>query len=355
MSLVLFFLWTCAPVLYLLANRRAIWHLPDHVVYLVVYPLMIWVPASICLVLIYLARDAGLLLWGGLSRVRRARPAKTATVEDPGRRRLLRVVAVGLPALPLGLATRDVVQSARINVNDVRLRFARLPAGLRGLRLAHLSDIHCSRYTTREDIDRAVSLINDSGVDLVLLTGDYVRADARYCRPCAAALEKIECTLGVYATLGNHDLWSGPGLITDVFRRHGVAVLRNAGITVNARGERLSVLGVDDSHVGKADLGRALSMVEPGSFSILLSHQPAFWDVAQKHDVDLTLAGHTHGGQIGLDLFGHPLPLGALFHRYNQGLFSQGSSRLFVSTGFGYTGPPIRLNIPPEVVILTLT
>ena len=86
-----------------------------------------------------------------------------------------------------------------------------------------------------------------------------------------------------------------------------------------------------------------------------MSHQPPFWDIARNHGVDLTLSGHTHGGQVGLNLIGGVFRLGQIFHKYNQGLFTEDNSKLFVSTGFGFTGPPIRINIPPEIIFITLT
>ncbi len=365
--LCLFFLWMLTPILALIVFDRSFWGIRGWELYAFVYPFFTWMTASLMLVAIFITKDLLVLFWKGGKRVflrfavrnpshNQAQLKKLSAVENPGRRKFLQLASAGLAVPPIALASYGVLFGSRTyNLIEIDLFFPNLPENLRGLRIVQFTDIHCSRYTPQEDVERAAKYINDQNADLVLLIGDYVPGDARFIHPCADAVANIRSKYGIYATLGNHEEWTDPILATKVLQKKGIPVFRNAGKTVTIRGEKLNLLGVDDSWVGNADLQKALTMVEPGNFNLLMSHQPPFWDVARNYGIDLTLSGHTHGGQVGLKLIGGTFRFGQVFHKYNQGLFTEGNSKLYVSTGFGFTGPPIRINIPPEIIVITLT
>ena len=365
--LIVFFLWVNAPALLAVIFGRSIFHLPEWKMYVFLYPFFVWSIASLFMVGIYIVKDLLILFGKGFKKVfywylrqlPSYNPVKhetTGTVLKPGRRKFLHIASAGLAVPPLVMSTYGILYGSRnYYVNNVELHFPQLPENLRGLKIVQFSDIHCSQYTPQEDIGRAVKIINEANADLVLLTGDFVPMDVRYIYPCVEALKILRGKYGVFASLGNHEEWTDPVLVTKTLEQNGIPVLRNAGTTLAIRDEKLNLLGVDDSRWGRADLPRALSMVPPDNFNLLMSHQPPFWDVANKKRIDLTLAGHTHGGQIALTLLGGKFSFGQLFHKYNEGVFKNGNTQLFVSTGFGFTGPPIRFNVPPEIVVITLT
>ena len=365
--LALFFLWMLTPILALIVFDRSFWGIRGWELYAFIYPFFTWMTASLMLTVVFVVKDLFVLLWKGGNRVflrfanrdhshNQVQPNKLSIIENPGRRKFFQLASAGLAIPPIALASYGVIFGSRTySLNEIDLFFPNLPENLRGLRIVQFTDIHCSQYTPQQDVERAVKYINDQNSDLVLLIGDYVPGDSRFIHPCADAVANIRSKYGVYATLGNHEEWTDPILATKVLRKKGITVFRNEGKTLTIRGEKLNLLGVDDSWVGNADLQKALIMVEQGNFNLLMSHQPPFWDVARNYGIDLTISGHTHGGQVGLKLIGGTFRFGQLFHKYNQGLFTEGNSKLFVSTGFGFTGPPIRINIPPEIVVITLT
>ncbi|MFC1565117.1 metallophosphoesterase [candidate division KSB1 bacterium] len=342
----------------------------------VVKPFWIWMFSSLILFFLYLIKDiivflstSGLKILTFLkSRFNQGKGViKSPNIMnmDPSRRRFLKAASAGIALPPIALTSYSIFNNSDgIFDNKFELNFPQLPENLRGLKIAHFTDIHCDQYTSKEKISKAVGIINDAEPDIVLLTGDYVSHEAGFIYPCMDALKDLRSRHGVFASMGNHDHWADLPLIIKEFEKNGIPVLHNAGRTLSINDTKLDLLGVDDSRWGYADIRTALSYVEGGivegnngdasNFKILMSHQPPYWDVAQKEGVDLVLSGHTHGGQIALNVLGSEVSFVGLFSKYIKGTFEKGDSTLYVNSGFGFTGPPIRLNNPPEVAIITL-
>jgi len=363
-ALVGFFIWVNAYAFYSAAFDPAEGSMPQWVTYTFVYPFYTWSIATIGLAILFVTKDIVTLVWIGLKKAGqlvkrvfvRERKAESAPV-DPNRRKFFRVASASLAVPPIATASYGMIFGSReFFIKELDLHFPHLPENLRGLKVVQLSDIHCSRYTPKEDIAKAVGVVNDTAADLVLLTGDYVPMEAEYIYPCMEALKDLRSRHGVLASFGNHELWTNAELIRKEMERNGIPVFRNHGNTLDIRGEKLNVLGVEDSRWGRADIDRASAAVEPGHFNILMSHQPPYWDNVRDSGIDLTLSGHTHGGQIGIGVAGIDFNFGEFFgHRYNKGLFEHGAAKLYVNQGFGYTFIPVRLNTPPEITIITLT
>jgi len=188
---------------------------------------------------------------------------------------------------------------------------------------------------------------------LVLLGGDQINTRDRELLLFRKALRELKVPLGVFAVPGNHDHFWGAdiGLWMAYLQTHGVQVLRNRGTRVQFNGASLWLCGVDDLTEGEPDLRRALFGRDPGEPAVLLSHHPDFFFEAAAADVDLTLSGHTHGGQIRIN--GRAPILHSKFG-YEQGWFSEGDARLYVSRGVGVTVLPVRIGAPPEIPMITL-
>jgi len=238
-----------------------------------------------------------------------------------------------------------------LTVDEVPIELERLPAKLNGFRVVHLSDIHHSRFTSLEHISRAVDIANKLKPDVVFLTGDYVSHDADYIAPVAEVLGKLESEFGTYACLGNHDHWTDADLVTHLFRGEGINVLINEGFRFEARGSSFWLAGVDDHMVGKTDVPAALKGSFPDEMKLLLAHNPIIFREAARHGVDLTLSGHTHGGQIKLrDDEKRILPR----RRLKAGLHKRRNSQVYITRGIGTVVVPMRYQCPPEISLLEL-
>lgn len=228
----------------------------------------------------------------------------------------------------------------------------RLPQGLDGLRVVHLSDLHYGPLVDPRHLERAISIANELKPDLIALTGDYISQERSYAAPCAALIGQLRARFGVFAVLGNHDHWTDANLITDLFRAEGVRVLLNEGLRLDINGAAIWLAGVDDTMVGLEDLSLALAGSSEDEMKLLLAHNPVVLRRAWKSDVDLVLSGHTHGGQVTIrpekNRSGRPR------RRLLRGLGRRGNTQIYVTRGLGTVVLPIRYGCPPEVSMLEL-
>jgi predicted MPP superfamily phosphohydrolase len=266
------------------------------------------------------------------------------------RRRLLRGLALTGAAM---VADELWWEPWRLVVERVSLAFPGLPAGLDGLRLVQLSDLHRSHTVGQAEIVRAVERANALNPDLVVLTGDYLSHARGYAEPCAEALAGLRAPLGRFAILGNHDHYAGADFVAAALRRHGLTVLRNDAEPVERGGDRMWVVGVDDVLACHHNLPGALHAVPANAFKVALIHEPDYADATAHFPVQLQLSGHSHGGQIRLPGIG-ALHLPRLGRRYPMGLYRIGGVQLYTNRGVGRLQPAVRINCPPEVALITL-
>ena len=238
-----------------------------------------------------------------------------------------------------------------LTVEHVEIALKRLPPKLDGFRIVHLSDTHHSRVTDLEHISRAVEIANELKPDMALLTGDYVSHDADYIAPVAETLAKLESEFGTFACLGNHDHWTDAPLVTHLLRGEGVTVLINEGFRFEARDASFWLAGVDDYMAAKTDVRAALHGSFPDEMKLLLAHNPLIFRQAVRAEVDLTLSGHTHGGQIKMrDPEKKILPSRKLKSGHHQ----RKESQIYITRGIGTVVVPARYQCPPEITLLEL-
>jgi predicted MPP superfamily phosphohydrolase len=159
---------------------------------------------------------------------------------------------------------------------------------------------------------------------------------------------------GVWAVLGNHDHYTDPELTTRALERHQISVLNNANTVLKRGSDTLQLAGIDDWSWARTDWPRVFHGIDQNQPTVLLSHQPAVLDLAQTQRVSLILSGHTHGGQVSVPLIGAPARLATKDLKYAHGLFRRGDTQLYVSSGTGVIGLPIRLGVRPEIAVLRL-
>jgi predicted MPP superfamily phosphohydrolase len=258
------------------------------------------------------------------------------------------LVAAGVISLGAGLGSTR----RRPRLVQRELVFDDLPPALDGYKVAQISDVHCGSYTPPALVARWVERLNALGPDLVAVTGDLITSGDAHVEAVAGVLGGLRARDGVFACMGNHDYFTDGEQLAGELERSGLVVLRNRGVAL-ASGA-LYVAGADDTWTGRANLERALAARPAGSFALLLAHDPNLFPEAAERQVELTLSGHTHGGQIAVPGLHRQLNLARLITPFTAGLYRAGRSLLYVNLGAGTTGPPVRLGARAELTLLTL-
>jgi predicted MPP superfamily phosphohydrolase len=298
-----------------------------------------------------------------------ASPEPSAITLDPpssARRQLLEQAAVAIGALPFVAAAYGLLYGRLdVEVTRPRIELARLPKAFEGFRIAQLSDFHISPFMTADEIRLCVTIANGLKADLVALTGDYVADDPAAKGEVVQALAGLRAPFGVFGCLGNHEIYTETeDSITRLFSAEGIRILRQERTPIQSRGEMLNLIGVDyeqarfsrdhEGHIVDRYLEGIEKLVMPDMVNILLSHNPNTFDRAAQLGIDLTLAGHTHGGQVSLESVHRGLSLVRQETPYVSGLYEKPGSQLYVNRGIGTTGVPIRVGTRPEIAVLEL-
>lgn len=248
------------------------------------------------------------------------------------------------------VAKYAIDEANSLSVERVEIALPRLPKKLDGFRVLHLSDIHHSPLTGLEHISRAIAITNELRPDLIALTGDFVSHENEYIAPVAKALGELRATHGVYACLGNHDHWTDPDAMTRELAANNIRVLVNEGFRLESAAAPFWLCGVDDHMVGKTDLAAALKGAFPDEFKLMLAHNPVIFRRAARAGIDLTLSGHTHGGQVRVRDNDQRL----IRRRRTAGLHRIKQSQIYITRGIGTVVLPVRFQCPPEISVLEL-
>jgi predicted MPP superfamily phosphohydrolase len=278
---------------------------------------------------------------------------------DTGRRAFLKKGASGLTIISLTTPSiGNISGSDEFEVVHKTVRMPGLPAKLRGLRLAMISDIHSGPYMSRDEMMPFVDRINRLKPDVVLIPGDFVDRDNEEAEPVCEALSKLKARYGVYGSTGNHDYFADADYVSNELQHAGVRMLRNEHALLDIRGEQLALIGLDDVRTGHpfdALFKQAVEGLHPGTPNIVLCHKPYYLEEASEWGVNLMVSGHTHGGQIVLArIFGTVITPATLLSGYVEGLYRLDHTQLYVTRGIGTVGLPVRINCPPEITVLTL-
>ena len=253
----------------------------------------------------------------------------------------------------LGTTAFCLPRITRFRIRELTVFLQDLPQALDGMRIAHVTDTHVGKFTRGRVLDEIVAATNRLDVDLVLFTGDLIDNTLRDLPAAVKMLQAIKSRAGLFVIEGNHDLFENPKAFERGLRDAGLALLRNEAATVQVRGVPVQLLGIVWKH-GEAAMARDVAAVAKlrylDAFPILLAHHPHAFDRAAEHGFPLTLAGHTHGGQVMLT---PNIGAGPAMFRYWSGLYEKSGSTLVVSNGTG-NWFPLRVNAPAEIIHLTL-
>jgi uncharacterized protein len=252
-----------------------------------------------------------------------------------------------------------VIEPSRLVLRETRITLPSWPANLKGLRIAVISDLHAgSPFITLDKIHQIVEMTNAARPDLILLPGDFViggMPGGSFMEPevIAQALKGLRARFGVFATLGNHDWWYNGQRVKKSLENAGVTVLENDSAMIERDAAAICVVGIGDKWEGNPDIASALARVGDGAPIIALTHNPDIFPSIPAR-VALTIAGHTHGGQVALPVIGRPIVGSDFGERYAAGHIVEGSKHLFVTTGVGTSILPVRFRVPPEISLLTI-
>jgi hypothetical protein len=253
-----------------------------------------------------------------------------------------------------------------LEVTHPRIRLRRLPKAFDGFRIAQLSDIHIGPFMSAEEIRKYVAICNQQKPDLVVLTGDFITWDPSTQGAAVEALSGLKAPFGIFGSMGNHEYWSEvEESITRLFAARGIRILRQQSAPILSSGATLNLLGVDyqgvrggarshGAHLVRRYLENIEHLVRSDTANILMSHNPNTFERAPDLGIDLSLSGHTHGGQVTLEYIHPDLSPSRLITPYVKGWFQKGDAQLYVNRGLGTIFVPMRLGAPPEITVYEL-
>ena len=263
----------------------------------------------------------------------------------------------------------------KYNIKRVQLSFNNLPKGFRGIKILHISDIHCGSFTDKKAVHHGVQEILKEQADIILFTGDLVNDKATEMDNYLDVFNQLKAPMGVYSTLGNHDYgdymqWPVEGIskvenlenLKKVHSTLGWRLLMNEHVVLEKDGDQIALLGIENWSA-KANFPKhgRMDLAHPGTekypFKILMSHDPSHWDAEVKlkyADVDLMLSGHTHGMQFGIELPGFRWSPVQYVYKQWAGLYEELNQKLYVNRGCGFIGYPGRVGILPEITVIEL-
>lgn len=275
------------------------------------------------------------------------------------RRRILQVAVRSVMATPvLALGYGTYIERHNFQVREMDLPLSGLPPGLDGLRLLHLSDIHLSAFLSETEFAKVIDASNELRPHLALMTGDLISSRGDPLDACIRQLARLKSDAGTLGCLGNHERYAKvEDYTTEAAARLGIRFLRSERQELRFGGSVLNVAGVDYQRMAsnrKRYLPGAEALVAPGAFNLLLSHNPDVFPIAVERGYNLLLAGHTHGGQVSIEILDQAVNAARFFTPYVYGLYRSGTSAAFVTRGIGTVGIPARIGAPPEIALLRL-
>jgi len=285
-----------------------------------------------------------------------------------------------LPLLGLALLMFFVILHAMLvskynfQVRHARVHSSDLPVAFDGFRIVHISDVHAGSFRSLKRLQEATRLVNGQEADLVVFTGDMVNTHSREVEKFIPVFAEMQAREGKFSILGNHDYgdyyrWRNNDekrdnfkLLLDFQEQMGFTLLNNEHRFIHRGGDSIALIGVENwgrpPFPDYGDLPRAMNGLPDGLFKVLLSHDPNHWkyEVLGKTDIHLTLSGHTHGMQMGLNLekLGIKWSPAQYIYEHWGGLYRLGGQYLYVNTGFGVIGFQGRIGMPPEITVISL-
>lgn len=275
---------------------------------------------------------------------------------SPSRRQFLQIARAGTliaPAAILGYGS--YIARSHLDLREESIRIPDLHPDLDGLRIAQLTDIHLSPFLSVSELERAVAMANETRPHITLVTGDLISVAGDPLDACLDRLSKLRADAGVFGCMGNHEIYAGTEDYTAARGAQlGMRFLRSAATPLRFGNAALNLAGVDYQRMHDEYLMGTDKLIVPGALNVLMSHNPDVFRVAAQQGWNFTVSGHTHGGQIDVEILRSDLNIARFFTPYTKGQYRLGDAAIYVSRGIGTIGIPVRLGAPPEVTLLKL-
>jgi len=296
------------------------------------------------------------ILWTGAWLVWRTLAAVLKPAHSPARRQFLNATGAALFVAPVAVVGYGVfVERINLRLREQKIAISGLAEDLDGLRIVQLTDIHLSPFLSERELARCIGMANETNAHLALVTGDMISVNRDPLDACLKQLAGLRSEAGIFGCLGNHEIYAGAeDYATEHGARLGIRYLRLKKARLKFGGTVMNLAGVDYQRFRQPYLVGAEKLVEPGVFNVLMSHNPDVFPEAVRQGYDLTIAGHTHGGQVRVEILREDMNIARFFTPYVDGLYREGGKSIFVSRGIGTIGLPVRLGAPPEVALLRL-
>jgi predicted MPP superfamily phosphohydrolase len=334
--------------------------------------------SKLIVALFLLIDDLRRIIQWAIGKAQMQRPGPRSADEIPGegisRSAFLSWLGIGLGGSLFSSLIYGFSNKYNYKIHRHQLTYDNLPAGFKGLKIVQLSDIHSGSFANEAAVNKGIDMVLAEKPDIILFTGDLVNNIAAEMKDYKALFARLKAPMGVYSTLGNHDYgdyfwWETPELkkanldtLKQIQADMGWRILMNEHVVLERGGDQIALLGIENwsakprfTKYGK--MNEAYAGTEKYRFKILMSHDPSHWDAeVRPHypDIDLALAGHTHGMQWGVDLPGLKWSPVRFVYKQWMGLYEEGKQKLYVNRGFGFIGYPGRFGILPEITVIEL-
>ncbi len=262
-------------------------------------------------------------------------------------------VCLAAPFATAGYGT--FIGRTQFELREVDLAMPTLPVALDGLRIAQLTDIHCGPFLTLADVETIVGMVNETRAHVAVVTGDLITRADDPLKKCLETLSGIKAEAGIYHCLGNHEVYArAERFVEERGQSLGMEVLRKRSSLLRFGDARLNLCGVDYQRKHLPYLQSAENLLDPRAFNVLLTHNPDVFPVAAGMGYDLVIGGHTHGGQVTMEIVEQWVNASRFFTPFVAGAYRSGNSALYVSRGIGTINLPMRVGALPEITLLHL-
>ncbi|MEA3494809.1 MAG: metallophosphoesterase [Bacteroidota bacterium] len=268
-------------------------------------------------------------------------------------RKLIKIFSI-LTILGIAFIVYCHLETRWIKTKRIDLISSDIPQSFAGKKIVFITDIHHGPFLSIERIKKLVKRINKLEPDYILMGGDYVHREPEYITPVFEEFNNLKATNGIYGVLGNHDHWESADLTRQMMIKNGIKICDNKSYWVKIGNDSIKIGGVGDLWEDSQQLDSTTHDLNDSDFSILISHSPDYIENMPKDLIDLTLSGHTHGGQMTFFGMWAPILPSKYGQKYRYGLKNFDGMQAYISSGIGTITPPLRFFCRPEIVVISL-
>lgn len=330
----------------------------EKVRYITMFLIALWILPKMAIVPILFIKDIARVF---LFFVRKLSNKKLDVINE-NKRKIIQRSAWSIATLPFIMVTKGLFSTTldfTVRKTDIKLPY--LSKRLDGLKIVQISDLHLGSFYDYSAFQEVTRIVNSLKPDMIIITGDFVNNSPKELKRNYNDLKSLNADIGIFSCLGNHDHYMSDDehkVLLKALDEVGANLLINRNEKLVINDSFLNIVGVDNYGMRQkyGDFKKAFSRIEEENTSILLCHDPTNWDknIRNQFPADLTLSGHTHGGQVAWEFNGLEFKPANFVYRQSEGLYKNGNNQLYVNRGIGTVGPPLRIGVKPEITEIIL-